>query len=112
MVMRRPGRGQASLEMAFALFGAMMLFLATVKIFYWFAARVVQRQRYYECTRKIATSKTWAKTTSRATVRNIAPVWNNKWTDAINGEDLGIFDLPVTRPPLKCNNAGARRPYL
>lgn len=54
MVSRR--RGQASLEMAVAMFGAILLLLGSIKIFVWMAQRLVARQQSYDSTRKAAAS--------------------------------------------------------
>lgn len=41
-------RGQASLEMTLAMFGALLLFLASLKVFLWINERLIQRQVNYE----------------------------------------------------------------
>ena len=42
---------QASLEMTVALFGAILLLLATLKVFLWVNERIIRRQQNYETTR-------------------------------------------------------------
>ena len=43
--------GQASIESAIALIGALLLLLGSVKVFFWITTRLIRRQQYYQCTR-------------------------------------------------------------
>lgn len=43
-----PRHGQASVEMTLAMFGALLLFLASFKVFLWINERLIQRQVNYE----------------------------------------------------------------
>lgn len=44
-------QGQATLEMAVAFAGALLLLAASLKLCFWFSERYVRRQRSYEATR-------------------------------------------------------------
>ncbi len=63
--------GQASLESTVAIFCSLLLLLATMKVFFWFAERIVRRQQYYENTRGDA-----GRQTSIA-AQNNGPIWND-----------------------------------
>ncbi len=49
--MNKRRSGQASLETTVAVFCGLLLLLATMKVFFWFAERLLRRQQYYENTR-------------------------------------------------------------
>ena len=61
------GRGQASLEMAIAMGGVILLLLGSLKVYAWVNERLISRQQYYEATRVVAGSA----------APGAAPVWDD-----------------------------------
>ena len=61
------GRGQASLEMAIAMGGVILLILGSLKVCVWVNERLISRQQYYEATRVLAGSAP----------PGAAPVWDD-----------------------------------
>ena len=70
--------GQASLEMAVALVGMMLLLFGSLQVFVWINGRVIQRQMDYEATRVTAGSTTPSQA-------------SEIWTDAQRQTRLDLF---------------------
>lgn len=66
----RRAAGQASLESTVGLVCGLLLLMATVKVFFWFAERLLRRQIYYEATRGCAGAQGINRVVD-------GPIWND-----------------------------------
>ena len=84
-------RGQASLETVFAIWGTLLLVLASMVVMWWLVQRLATRQQAYDATRVDAASWVWTPASQTPPAASTA-AWNWEHNDPAEAIPLKIFN--------------------